>query len=244
MTVVERATGRLVNHDPQSRAYAAPRRALRPVSWLHTMGPVLDQGMVNGCTGWSGANWLNASRSLTARKRWNLAHSASLAAARRYVGNDAGEELYRAATRVDPFKWVYPPTDNGSSGLGVGKALKAAGAIESYLWTFSFDQLLAHGQIQVVLLGLLWTDAMSDPDAQGFIHIGTDRQVKAAVDSGMGHEVTLRGVNWPRKYATIRNQWTEDWGIKGEARIPLAELERLVIDYQGDCMVPQIGAAA
>lgn len=237
------STGRLVNHDPASRAYAAPRRALRPVSWLHRMGPVTDQNGYNGCTGWSGLDWMNSPAGIKARMIWAHSHGATTyTAMRRYLKDDAGLELYKLATRNDPFPFVYPPTDGGSSGLGVGKAMRALGLIESYLWTFSFDQMLAHGQVQPVLIGTLWTDAMSDPDSQGFIHIGTDRQIKAALDSGMGHEYTLRGVNWPRRYATIRNHWTQDWGDDGEARIPLAELERLIIDYQGDVMVPQVAA--
>jgi len=239
--VSTRATGRLLYHDPRSRAYAAPMLGVRPTSWLHAMGPVLDQGQVNGCTGWSGADWLNSVKGRAARRRYNLTRVVK----RRsdgYLDDSDGRRLYELATQADQFKWVYPPTDNGSSGLGVAKALKSLGVIDAYLWTFDYAQMLAHAQRQPVLIGTTWTDAMSDPDAEGIIHIGTERQVKAALDSGMGHEYTLRGVNWPRKLARIRNHWTADWGLKGEALIPLDELERLVIDYQGDVMVPAIGA--
>ncbi|AYP70060.1 peptidase [Mycobacterium phage CRB2] len=240
-----KATGRLLHHDPASRAYAAPRRTLKRASWRHDMGPVLDQADINGCTGWSGADWMNSAKGIEGRKRWNFHHGKSrLIEMRRYVGDDAGLELYKLATRNDPFDFTYPPTDGGSSGLGVAKALKSLGVIDAYLWTFDFEQMLAHGQAQPVLLGTLWTDAMSDPDSKGLIRIGSARQIKAAEDSGMGHEYTLRGVNWPRKLARIRNHWTSAWGDDGEADIPLDDLETLIIAKQGDVMVPEVSAVA
>jgi hypothetical protein len=241
MPATPRATGRRLNHDPRSRNFAAPRRVLRPMSWSHTMGPVLDQGQINGCTGWSGADWLNSAKAIAHRRRWNLRHASARADAH-YLGDPEGLELYKLATRNDPFRWVYPPTDGGSSGLGVAKALKSLGIIDEYLWTFDFSQMLAQAQAQPVLIGSLWTDAMSDPDAKGLIHIGTEAQIRSAIGSDMGHEYTLRGVNWSRKTARIRNHWSADWGTKGEALIPLAELERLIIEFKGDVMVPTLAA--
>jgi hypothetical protein len=214
---------------------------VRPVSWSHRMGPVLDQGQINGCTGWSGVDWLNSALAVGNRRRWNASHTPARFTSH-YLGDAEGLELYKLATRNDPFGWVYPPTDKGSSGLGVGKALKAAGVIDAYLWTFDYGQLLAQAQRQPVLLGTLWTDAMSDPDAKGIIRLGSAAQIRSANDSGMGHEYTLRGVNWPRKLARLRNHWSADWGLGGEALISLDDLETLVITYEGDCMVPTLAA--
>jgi len=236
----DRAKGRILRHDPASRAYAAPHRSLTPRSWRHRMGPVLDQGRVNGCTGWSGADWLNSALAQANRRRWNLQHSQRFASA--YLGNDAGLELYKLATRADDFDWTYPPTDNGSSGLGVLKAMKRAGVIDRYDWTFAFEQMLASAQRQPVMLGTVWTDVMSDPDAKGVIHIGTDAQLKQANDDGEGHEYSLIGANWPRRLGRIRNHWSEDWGLGGEAWISLDELETLIMAYQGDCAVPALAA--
>lgn len=243
MSSTHRATGRRLNHDERSRNFEVPRRAVKPVSWSHRMGPVLDQGTINGCTGWSGADWLNAAVAIRNRRRYNAHANQAHMALRHmnaYLGDAEGLALYGLATQNDPFRWVYPPTDNGSSGLGVGKALQLLGVIDSYLWTFSFGDMLGAAQSQPVLLGTLWTDAMSDPDAKGIIHIGTERQIKAARSADMGHEYTLRGVNWPAKLARIRNHWSPEWGLKGEALIPLAELETLIITYRGDVMVPTL----
>lgn len=241
--MTERATGRLVHHDPRSRAYAAPRREVRPVSWLHRLdAPVLDQGWLNGCTGFAGAAWLNSALAHGNRRRYHRAKGREDWPSV-YVGAPDAEALYSAATRLDPWPFTYPPTDGGSSGLGVAKALHQLGVIDRYQWTFDFGNALAWAQRQPVLLGTLWTEAMTDPDADGVIHIGTDRQIKAAEDSGMGHEYLLRGVNWPRKLARIRNSWSAAWGFKGEAMIPLTELERLVMAYQGDVCVPEVAPA-
>jgi hypothetical protein len=235
------STGRRLLHDPRSRAYAAPQRALSTTSWLHRLGPVLDQGTTNGCTGFAAANWLNAAVAVGNRRRYNTRLLASFSPS--YLDAVDGLELYTLATTQDPFKWTYPPTDGGSSGLGVAKALKSLGVIDRYTWTFSFPQMLAHGARQPVLLGLVWTEAMNDPGANGIIRIGTERQLRKALDAELGHEVLLRGVNWPRKLARIRNQWTADWGIKGEALIPLDDLERLIIECRGDVCVPEVVAS-
>lgn len=235
------STGRHVHHDEASRRYEAPRRAPRPVSWLHRLeGPVLNQGYLNACTGFAGANFLNSALAYRVRQRFNIWANRPL---HHYVGNPEGEKLYSLATLNDPFGWQYPPTDEGSSGLGVAKALKGMGVIDRYEWTFDFSNALAWAQRQPVLIGVLWSEPMFDPDADGIIHIGTDKQLRSAVDSGMGHEVLWRGCRWDRKLARIRNQWTEQWGIDGEALIPLDELERLIMSYRGDVMVPGLVSA-
>ena len=66
-----RAKGRRHHHDTRSRQFAAAPLTPTKSPWRHTMGPVLDQGQISGCTGWSGADWLNAAKSLPARRRFN-----------------------------------------------------------------------------------------------------------------------------------------------------------------------------
>src|SRR6185436_7914867 len=47
-----------------------------------------------------------------------------------FLTNCDGLLLYQGATRYDQFDFTYPPTDGGSSGLGLAKALKRSGVID------------------------------------------------------------------------------------------------------------------
>lgn len=233
-----RSKGRVQHHDERSRSFAVAPAAPNPAPWRHMMGPVLDQGQISGCTGWSGADWLNSASAVLARKRYNKARIGNASA--KYVGNADGLYLYEQATQNDDLSWTYPPTDNGSTGLGVAKALQKMGVIPEYKWTFDFNTTLAYAQQQPVLLGTVWTDAMMEPDAHGILNIGTDAQVKAADDNGEGHEYCLIGGNLKTGLARIRNHWTAQWGLGGDALIPLSQLETLIIKYRGDVCVPEV----
>lgn len=227
-------TGRLLSHDPRSRGFAATPKTVTPTSVLHRLdAPALDQQNLSACTGFAAAQWLNCGRNLVARRRYRLTPRTITP----YVGNGTGNALYSGATVHDDFDWVWPDTDFGSSGLGVAKALKAAEAIDRYEWTFSFGQFLAYAQHQPVLVGTAWTDSMFDPNGRGIIRpIGS---LDGSLDGSGGHEYLVRGVNWPRKLIRIRNSWSADWGINGDAYIYLSDMERLLA-AQGDCVVPVV----
>jgi hypothetical protein len=229
---MNRNTGRILHHDERSRqyAYAAPQTA--PKSIVHRLhAGALDQGYLSACTGFAGAQWLNCAINLPARKRWN----------KRYTGIGAGylfssdaRRLYGAATQYDDFGWVWPPTDQGSSGLGVAKALKKQGVISRYEWTFDFDGFLAALQRQPVLVGTAWTDGMCYPSPSGVIHVHTD-----TLDGAGGHEYLAIGINYRRKLIRIRNSWGPRWGIAGDAYISFDDM-KMLLAADGDVMVPVI----
>ena len=238
-------TGRRLNHDPESRRYAAPRLLTAPTkSWLHTSSaPVLDQNGYNGCTGWAGGQLLNHSAYATARRKFNDAvrHISSP----KTLGNDQCLFLYERATEADDFPETYPPSDTGSSGLGVAKALQKLGVIDRYEWTFDFGQAFAYAAQQPVLLGTIWSEPMFVPDESGIISVGTATDLQNANSHGMGHEYLWRGArrDWRRGRSTqwlvrIRNSWSPQWGLHGDAYIPAEELEHLIIDWHGDVCVP------
>jgi hypothetical protein len=229
----ETRTGRVVNHDVLSRLYEHTRRAVRPVSVLHRLdAAALDQGALNGCTGFAAAQWLNCGKNVAARKRFWLHQSAGRSSSNgAYMHDSEAINFYCDATELDDFDWTYPPTDNGSSGLGVSKALKACGAIFRYEWTFTFTGFLAALQVQPVLLGTAWPDSLFDPDRNGII------RATGSLDIDAGHEYLARGINWPRRLVRIRNSWTPGWGINGDAYIPFSDMSRL-LEAQGDCVVP------
>lgn len=107
--------GRLVRHDPRSRAYpAAAAPVLRSVTWRR-YGATLDQGDTSSCTGHAMAHAVNTRPTHKTGTRL-LTHQDAL-------------RLYSAATHLDPWPDTYPPDDTGSSGLAVAKAARDAGHI-------------------------------------------------------------------------------------------------------------------
>lgn len=222
-------TGRIVHHDPKSREFPyRARLASLPASVTHIIdADALDQGELGACTGFAAAQWLNCSRNRHSRAAFNHTQLRQL---NLRVRAAHAILLYRKATQEDDFGWVYPPTDYGSSGLGVAKALKGFKAIERYEWTFNFEAFLTAATRQPVLVGTVWTESMFDPDRRGII------RPTGSFDEG-GHEYLVRGVNYVRRLIRIRNNWGPEWGIKGDAFISFADMERLLA-AQGDCVVP------
>lgn len=220
-------TGRLLNHDPQSWNYEHARQLILPKSITHRCdAPALNQKNVGACTGFAAAQWLNCRIAVNNRKRYRRVIQNS-----KYTANVDGLLLYRGATLEDEFPWTYPPSDRGSSGLGAAKALKRYGAIERYEHTFSFAGFLAALQAQPVLVGTVWPNSMFDPDRNGII------EVTGSLDGVGGHEYLAIGMNWPKQLIRIRNSWSSDWGIKGDAFIRFVDMDCLLA-AQGDCTVP------
>src|SRR5258705_3322999 len=225
-------TGRLLFHDPQSRNYEYPRRTVQPRSVMHRIDArALDQGNLSACTGFAAAQWLNCRPAYGNRQRYRKPYPPN-----KYANYADGVGLYMQATHQDEFPWVYPPADEGSSGLGVAKALKYFGAIDRYEHTFSFPAFLAALQAQPVLLGTVWPDSLFDPDRNGII------RVTSTLVTPNGHEYLAHGINWPRRMIRIRNGWSMDWGIDGDAYISFDDME-LLLGAQGDCTVPIVVAA-
>lgn len=241
--ILHKAKGRHKHHDERSREFAAPPLALPTTSWRHTMGPVLNQGSISGCTGWSGADLLNSAAFKAARVLFNKVQHPGVTPTK-YLGNPDGLFIYEQATQNDDLGWTYPPTDQGSTGLGVAKALHKLGAIGGYQWTFDFETMLAYAAKTPVMLGTLWTDAMMEPDAKGVLHLGGDAAIKKADSDGEGHEYCLIGYDVTTKLCEMRNHWTSSWGLKGNALIAATDLETLIIAQHGDVCVPTLVAAA
>jgi len=204
-----RALGRVVQHDPRSRAYPATLGALRTITHRH-YGPVLDQGQIGSCTGNAAADALNTTP---------LRHG------RRLLTEVDARTLYHEATVLDGFPGTWPPTDTGSSGLGVAKAVVKAGWATGYTHAFGLDHALAALVLAPVIVGTNWHDSMFTPDSKGFIH------PSGAVVGG--HEYALVGLDVKRARVTMLNSWSASWGINGRAYITFADLGALLAD-QGD----------
>jgi hypothetical protein len=209
--------GRLVEHDPRSRAFlAAVAPQPRTVTWEHE-APVLDQGDVGSCTGNALAQWLNTNHGM----------------ARPGLGGFLVEydalTLYRLATRLDGFPGRYPPTDTGSSGGAVCKAGVQLGYLTAYRWTFSFMAFLGALARSPVLVGTEWYEGMFEPNPQGFI--------RPTGEVAGGHEYLILGCDVDKKTVTLLNSWSDQWGQHGRAHLSWADMA-LLLRNQGDVKVP------
>lgn len=133
--------------------------------------------------------------------------------------------LYHEATLDDDdTSEQWPPMDCGSSGLGIARALKARGAIGSYVHATSADgfaSLLKHGP---VMAGMKWMQDFFRPDQNGFI----DSAAWQSSNVAGGHEVLAIGLesveqDWLGRvvpHETVvrfRNSWSMSWGpLSGE----------------------------
>lgn len=211
------ALGRLVEHDPRSRAYPA-RRVVRPKSvlWTHR-APVLDQGDLGSCTGNALAQCLNATKFAASRPR------------RRYLDEQYARLLYAKATVLDTFPGQWPTQDTGSSGLAVAKAGVQLGYLTSYEHAFGFDHFAAALALQPVIIGTNWYSGMFDPDSDGF--------VTPTGQLAGGHEYLALGINHRERYVTFLNSWSDSWGREGRFRMTFDDFAAL-LDEDGDVTVP------
>ncbi|MFE2850549.1 C1 family peptidase [Streptomyces lavendulae] len=234
-----RTLGRHVEHDPRSLAYAhgvLPKSAIKPVNWARRI-PVLDQGQLGSCTGNAGTGLLGTD---SAARRGRTSVTITTAAAKASHGQIAvGEHvldeafavaLYSLASVLDSVPGQYPPTDTGSSGIGVAKALQALGLATRYTHAFSLAALDGALQTGPVMIGIPWLNSMFEPAADGRIVV--DRSSGVA----RGHEVELTRYDGADEY-WITNSWGTSWGVAGSGYLSASDLTWL-LSQQGDVTVP------
>jgi hypothetical protein len=215
--------GRHVNHDPRSLRYphpVLPRSAIASQHWTRRC-PVLDQGDLGSCTGQAAAGWIGTDNTIRQ--------------GRADVTEDLAVQLYEAATRLDSFDGEYPPTDSGSDGVSVTKALQRAGYVTAYTHGFSLRALDTALQVGPALIGIPWYQSQFDPASDGRIRVDTTSGLAG------GHELivdqvvaTTAGVvtqYW------VTNSWSQDWGVGGRGYFTAADLATLLAD-DGDVTVP------
>lgn len=211
--------GRHINHDARSLRYQPPRKAKRTLkSQRHQIAiPILDQGNVGSCTGYSGASNMGWTR------HWQVTEPVLKA--------DPGTfalRLYSDATKVDPWPGSYEPDDTGSDGLSVAKVLKDRGLIAGYQHATSLEAALAALADGPVMIGSAWHSDMFEPSSEGEIII------TGPVEGG--HEYTLDELDVEHQRAWIRQSWGASWGLQGRAWLSFANLGALLED-DGDCTI-------
>lgn len=213
-------TGRHIVHDPRSRHFPVDQHldAKAPLvskQWTRRAS-VLNQGQIGSCTGNAAAGWVGTDNA--ARPGLKSVHEA------------LALKLYGLATQLDSVPGTYPPTDTGSSGLAVAKALKQLGYATKYTHAFTLDAALrAISQLGPVLLGISWHDASFTPDPDGRVRI------TGPVDGG--HEIIADGIDVEGKRVWCTNSWARSWGDAGRFYLTFDDLAAL-LKQGGDVTVP------
>ncbi|MFB6805492.1 C1 family peptidase [Streptomyces sp. NPDC056387] len=232
--------GRHVQHDSRSLAYAhgvLPKSAIRSVDWTRRI-PVLDQGRLGACTGNAGTGLLGTDsagregQTAVTISPAGAAASRGLFAAGSHLLDEAfAVALYSLATRLDAYRGSYPPTDTGSSGLGVAKALKALGLASSYSHAFAVAALDSALQSGPVMIGIPWLQSMYDTATDGRILVQRTSPVSG------GHEIELNRFDASAGEYWLTNSWGTGWGQAGSGYLTAADLQWL-LSRQGDVTIP------
>jgi hypothetical protein len=219
--------GRRVEHDPASLGYPARKAtATGTKRWPHR-GPILDQGNVGGCVGWTTGDLLNTAAFWPLRRRRH--------GGKWYQDADC-LEFYSGATRNDEWPAAeYPPVDEGTSALGAAKYLKSLGLITRYEHAFGLAHTRRALQLAPAMLGINWREAMDYPRPDGTVEV--------AGDVIGGHEVALLGVDERRRALECLNSWGPEFGRRGRFWIPFDGADEL-LDDDGDVLIIPLDAIA
>lgn len=231
--------GRHIEHDERSRGFSYAAVAPNPVDkeWPRRV-PILDQShllaqgvkldgspdALMSCTG-------NAAIGIIGTLPYWVKQGYSLRKALKdpLTAEIHAIDIYAEATELDQFPDTWPPVDNGSSGLGVAKALVNQGIITGYDNIFNgVTGLVSALQTAPVCIGTNWYDQMFTPTDAGLLHI----------DGGVvgGHQYVLDAVYIRNRLFRMVNSWGPGWGAGGCAFIGFDSMDRLMGE-QGDAMV-------
>lgn len=213
--------GRVVVHDPRSKAFAFPAEVDKS-SWhsvsLRIYDPTPNPNQVLGdCTGCEKAMAFNTVGSRKAGRVLTL--------------KDA-DRIYSLATELDPWPEHWPPDDSGSSGLAAAKAAQQLGYGGEYRWVLNG----ADGVVQALMsgasvgIGSYWYEGgfHPKPEPGGGVRIEmTGRKVG-------GHEWHVHRYDAKRDLIGGRC-W---WGSMRDFWIRRAHLQAL-LDEDGDAIVQQ-----
>lgn len=212
--------GRHVQHDSRSLAYLVEAKdVLTLTSVRHKRNiPVLNQGNLGSCTGNAGTGNLGTGDFWDEGQ--NVLDPEDAAKDEQYAVG-----LYSDATKLDTYRGEYPPSDTGSDGLSIAKALQQRGLINGYKHATDLASALTALEAGPVIAGVEWLDGMFKPDADGRI------QLVGAVAGG--HEIVFDELDVENKRVWFTNSWGLDWGIDGRAYLTWEDFETL-LSRQGD----------
>lgn len=126
------------------------------------------------------------------------------------------ETVYSAATKIDPFKGQWPPTDTGSDGNSALQALKNLGwsvrngkPLSSWVRATSFEHAITLLHSGPIIIGIPWRQSNFSYDSCGKMLDGTDPNIGA-------HELAV--VQWiaPEQNVVVVHSWGPEYGIKDD----------------------------
>lgn len=207
--------GRHVRHDPRSLRYLVqPKGTVVSARWERRT-PILDQGALGSCTGNAAAGTLGTDPFFSTVPGLTLDENEAV-------------KLYSAATQLDEFPETYPPTDSGSSGLGVAKACQDAGLISGYRHITSLAAAQTAIQTGPFIVGSDWYAGMDDPNGSGV--------VQATGYLRGGHEYECIGYDASSDLWELVNSWGTSYGVGGHFFYSSATFTRLLA-HDGDATV-------
>lgn len=230
-----RIFNRVANFDERSRAFPATvgieENPFRSYSWRCNVWN--DQGSEGACVGFA----------------WS--HELAARPAEYPTDDSVAREIYNRARQLD----AWPGEDyDGTSVLAGAKAVqemvnsKGKPLIQEYRWAFGIEDVLrVLGYRGPLVLGVDWYEGMHKPDANGFIrptgdiaggHAILARGVRIVWRNGHG-PANLNNLDVEKSYVTLRNSWGRDWGIGGDCRISVLDLNYLLRN-QGEACIPVV----
>lgn len=243
MSVGVHLLGRNLERDERSRAFKhSVEKIVRKRNVVHTLSmPHLDQGNIGSCEGNTAMEFLGTAKALRNRRAYWATKIGSRGKTS-YPTEREAVEAYGLATTLDndQIPGRYPPSDTGTSGLGIAKAMQQLGAIRNYNWTFTFEAFLATLQTRPIMLGTNWYQSMFEVTDAGFVHVQGSNAVG-------GHAYLAYAVDFTHERVGCTNHWRNEdgtlWGVKigehnGSFWICFNDLERILIKEQGDSLVP------
>lgn len=210
--ILGKRLGRVVHHDSRSLDYLVQPDGSGPttVKWQRVIA-VLDQGDVGSCTGNAATGHLGTAPDYAAL-------STQIKGGLTLDENEA-LKLYSAAETIDG-DGPYPPNDNGSSGLSVAQAAKAAGLISGYVHATSLAAAQTAIQTGPFIIGVNWYTSMDSPDASGLVTVsGTVRG---------GHEFEVIAYDASTDLWEAINSWGLSYGVQGHFFFSSASFTRLL----------------
>lgn len=196
--------GRIVSHDSRSLAYQVKAKSVDELKSIRHERhiPVLNQGALGACTGYSGASTMGSG------KYWDEGVDV-LDPTNPDPNSVYAVGLYSDATKIDPFHGAYPPTDTGSNGLAVAKVLQGRGLISGYIHATSLEAALTAISESPCSAGVEWRTGMFKPDPDG--------RVRLTGTLAGGHQITMDEIDVENKRVWFTNSWGPYWGVQGRA---------------------------